>query len=284
MKKETRNLVIFFLATFIWTWACYAPIAITGNSPYQMPWMILLIAGGAGPSIIGVVMVLMTFDKEQRPEYWRRCFSFKRVKLAWYAVIFLMFPVLYALSIVGDKALGGALPGMDQLKSLLLNPIMIPLAALISFMSGPWSEEFGWRGYALEPITKRFGIIGGSIGLGAIWGVWHLPLYFMPATWHGQMGFKPAGFWTFILGSIGLALIMTWVYKNTNRSILAGMLLHFTSNFTSQLLAPVSDRVEVIRTILFLLVGLACCLLINLKTRLVKSKVSTNVKPEIINS
>jgi hypothetical protein len=25
MKKETRNLAIFFLATFIWTWAIYTP-------------------------------------------------------------------------------------------------------------------------------------------------------------------------------------------------------------------------------------------------------------------
>jgi hypothetical protein len=81
MKKETRNLSIFLVATFIWTWSCYTPIAVSGNSPYQMPWMILLILGGMGPSLVGVVMVLLSKDKEQRRDYWRRCFSFRQVSL-----------------------------------------------------------------------------------------------------------------------------------------------------------------------------------------------------------
>jgi membrane protease YdiL (CAAX protease family) len=42
------------------------------------------------------------------------------------------------------------MPGMKQFVSLMANPLMWPLAAFISFMSGPWSEEFGWRGYALD--------------------------------------------------------------------------------------------------------------------------------------
>lgn len=43
MDKTPRNLLIFFAATFAWTWACYAPMGLTGHSPYDMPWMILLI-------------------------------------------------------------------------------------------------------------------------------------------------------------------------------------------------------------------------------------------------
>jgi membrane protease YdiL (CAAX protease family) len=272
MKKETRNLILFFLATFIWTWVFYAPIVISRNSPYQMPWMILLILGGAGPSIVGVLMAMFTYQKRQRGEYWRRCFSPKRIKLFWWAVILLVFPLIYCITLLVDRAMGAVLPGILQLKGLIANPLTIPLAAFIGFMSGPWSEEFGWRGYALEPLLKRTGNIRGSILMGVIWGVWHLPLYFMPATWHGQMGFRLAGFWTFILMSIGLAMIMTWVYRNTNRSILAGMLLHFTSNFTANLFAPVSDRTEIVKAILYLVIGLAGCLLITHRVKQVESK------------
>ncbi len=179
MKKETRNLILFFAATFIWTWAFYIPIVISGGSLSQMPWMILLILGGMGPSLIGVAMVLFTYDKEQRRDFWRRCFSFKAIGLPWWLFIFLVFPAVFALSIVVDKALGGAVPGMEQFKNLMASPAMWPLAAFISFMSGPWSEEFGWRGLALKPMLRRFGVIPGSIALGVIWAVWHLPLYFM---------------------------------------------------------------------------------------------------------
>ena len=164
----------------------------------------------------------------------------------------------------------------------MANPMSWPLAAFISFMSGPWSEEFGWRGYALEPLLKHTGNIRGSLIMGMLWGVWHFPLFLMPATWHGQMGFKLAGFWTFILMSIGLSLIMTWVYRNTNRSILVGMLLHFASNFTGQLLAPISDRTEVVKSILYFVVGLTACLLFNRRTASEESKPITNTPVEKI--
>jgi membrane protease YdiL (CAAX protease family) len=259
MNKETRNLIIFLAATILWTWAFYAPIVAGGHSPYDMPWMILLILGGMGPSVVGVVMVLLMRDKEQRRDYWRRCFSFKRIGILWWLVILLAFPILYGLSIAIDVAMGGSLPGMELLKDLIANPAVIPLALFIRFMSGPWSEEFGWRGYALDRIIQPLGVIPGSIVLGAIWGVWHLPLFFMPATWHGQIGFALSGFWTFILLSMALSLFMTWVYQNTQRSILSGMMIHFTSNLTGQLLAPISERAEVVRVLVLLVVGIMMC-------------------------
>jgi membrane protease YdiL (CAAX protease family) len=261
MAKETRNLIVFFAATFIWTWAFYAPLAITGNSPYEMPWMILLILGGAGPSIVGIALVFLTYDKEQRGDYWRRSFSFRRISAAWWLVILLIFPAIIALSVLIDIVLGGSMPGMELALDLIANPVSIPLLVLLWFMSGPIPEEFGWRGYALDPLLKRFGAVSGSVILGTIWGVWHLPLFFMPATWHGQVGFAVYGFWMFIALSIGLALIMTLVYRHTNRSILSGLFLHFTSNFTANLVAPVSHDVEIVRSVVMLAVGLIACML-----------------------
>jgi membrane protease YdiL (CAAX protease family) len=261
--NESRKLTIFLAATFAWTWAFYAPLVVTGHSPYQMPWMILLILGGAGPSIVGVALVLLTYSPEERRDYWQRCFSLRRIRLLWWLVILLIFPALFGLSIVLDRAAGGPVPGMVQLRDLLANPAMWPLAALISFMSGPWSEEFGWRGVALDPLIRRFGLWTGTVLLGIVWAAWHLPLYFMPDTWHGQMGFKPAGFWLFVAYSVALSLIMTWIFVRTNRSILSGMLLHFTSNFTAQLLAPSSDGVEFWRAVLTLVVGAAGCVWLN---------------------
>jgi membrane protease YdiL (CAAX protease family) len=109
------------------------------------------------------------------------------------------------------------------------------------------------------------GLLAGTISLGLLWGVWHLPLFFMPNTWHGQIGFGLTGFWTFMLRSVGMALLMTWVYLNTDRSILSGMFMHFTSNFSGQLLARVSERVEVTESILIFAVGLTVCSLMTRK-------------------
>jgi membrane protease YdiL (CAAX protease family) len=81
----------------------------------------------------------------------------------------------------------------------------------------------------------------------------------MPDTWRGQIGWGLYGFWTNLIYTVGLAAVMTWVYLNTNRSILSAFLMHFTSNFAVNLIYPVSDNVHLIDACLFLLLGAAVC-------------------------
>ena len=260
MNKETRNLILFFTATFLATWITYFTIVINHWDPYTMPGMVFLLIGGSAPSWVAVIMVFITHDKEQRRDYFRRCISFRQVKLPYWAFILLVFPAIYAILIGIDMLMGGSLPGMINLKAYLAQPSILPLALFMSLLSGPWSEEFGWRGYSLDPLLKRFGVLRGSVILGFIWGIWHLPLFLMPETWHGQMGFKFAGFWTFMLYSIGLAMMMTWVYLGTNRSILTGFLMHLANNFTGNTVYPYSDRIEVMRMAILVILGLVLCI------------------------
>ncbi len=259
MKHATRNLLLFFSATFAATWAAYFTIILKHWDPFSMPGLPFLLLGGSAPSWVGVLMALFSFDPEQRKDYFRRCFSFRRIKLPYWAFIVCVFPLVFGLVLAVNALLGGALPGMVNLKAYLGAPWSLPLGLLIGFLSGPWSEEFGWRGYALDPLLKRFGVLPGSLLLGFIWGAWHLPLFFMPQTWHGQMGFGFAGFWTFLLFSIGLAMMMTWVYLRSGRSILSAFLLHLASNFTANLLLPYSNEVEILRMVAVLGLGLALC-------------------------
>jgi membrane protease YdiL (CAAX protease family) len=267
MKKDKLRTFLFFVITFLWTWACYVPLVITRSSPYQFPGVVLLILGGAGPSIVGVLTVLFTYSKAEKRAFWARCFDPRPIRWKAWLLIALFFPVLLAVSVAFDMLFGGNLPGMIQLKSLITNPVSIPLAALISFMSGPWSEEFGWRGVALTGLLRRFNLLVSSLILGTLWGVWHLPLYFMPDTWHGQMGFALSGFWSFMVMSVGLSLLMSLVYAHSGRSVLTGMLLHFASNFTAQLIAPSSDRVEIIRAVLLAITALVAFWIVEYRGR-----------------
>lgn len=262
MKKETRNLVLFFILTFIATYAAYFTIVINGWNPYSMPGMVFLLIGGSAPSWVAVLMVLFTYDKDQRRDYFLRCFSFRQIRLPYWAFIIFVFPLLFALLIALDVLTSGSLPGMINLKTFISQPWLLPLALFMSFLSGPWSEEFGWRGYSLDRLLNRFGILRGTLILGFIWGIWHLPLFFMPQTWHGQMGFKFAGFWTFMLYTFGLTMMMTWVYLTTDRSILSGFMMHLANNFTGNLIMPYSDRLEVFRALGMLALGSILMLLL----------------------
>lgn len=257
--KNVSHLRLFFLATFAATWTTYFTIVFQGWSPYAMPGLALFLVGGSAPSWVAVLMVLWTYPPAARRDYFRRCFAFKQINLPDWLFILFVFPLMYVFIITVDWLLGGSLPGMTNLKAFSAQPWLIPLALVIGFFSGPWSEEFGWRGYALDPLLDRFGIVRGSVLLGFLWGIWHLPLFFMPQTWHGQMNFRLAGFWTFMFYSIGLALLMTWVYLRTNRTILTGFLLHLASNFTANLFLPYADRLEILRMMVILVLGYALC-------------------------
>jgi len=46
-------------------------------------------------------------------------------------------------------------------------------------ITGPLCEELGWRGFVLPRLPKRFNPFTASLILGVIWGVWHLPSFFL---------------------------------------------------------------------------------------------------------
>jgi len=71
--------------------------------------------------------------------------------------------------------------------------------------------------------------------LGLLWGFWHLPGFFVPS----EMGaFNPVSFIFFVLISIFVRMLWTWVANKTNGSGLTGILLHASSNAVSLALIP----------------------------------------------
>jgi uncharacterized protein len=266
MSKETRNLILFFTATIAATYITYFTIVLNGWSPYQVPGVILFLIGGSAPTWVGFLLVFSTYTRDQRRDYFTRLIP-SRIPGRWWLIIVLIFPLIYGIVYAFNLLIGGSLPGMEPLQAYITQPSVLPFVVLIGLGSGPISEEFGWRGFALDPLMRRFGRIPGTMLLGLIWGLWHLGLFFMPQTWHGQLGFAFSGFFTFVLSSIGLALVMTWVHLNTNGSILAAILMHFFSNFTSTALSPHSDQAEVINMVVLIVLGLALCVSIVSKTQ-----------------
>ncbi len=260
MSKGTRNLILFFVATFVLTWACYFAIVIAGGNPYRMPWMLLFLLGGGAPSLVGILMVVFTYAPDQRRDFWHRSFSPRLIPPLWWLIIFAVPALLMGLTVAISRLLGDSAPGMIQWNQLAANPLSWPLAILMAFLSGPFAEEFGWRGYSLDPLLKRLGVLRASLLLGIIWCIWHLPMFWMPDTWRGQIGWGLYGFWMNLIYTVGLTGVMTWVYLNTHRSILSAFLMHFTSNFTANLVFPLSGQAELINACLFLVAGAAVCL------------------------
>jgi uncharacterized protein len=94
-------------------------------------------------------------------------------------------------------------------------------------------EEFGWRGYLLPRLLKRFSPLSSSLILGLIWG----------GLWHGYADFLGLGDkWLLIvlLGPVLLtcwSIVMTWAYQNTRGSLLLSLLLHMSISTSAYMLS-----------------------------------------------
>jgi CAAX protease family protein len=88
----------------------------------------------------------------------------------------------------------------------------------------------------LDRLQARCNALVSSLILGAIWALWHLPLFYIKDTYpHYSQGAWSLWFWLFMVEVIPTAVIYTWIFNNTRRSTLAAILFHFMSNVTAEL-------------------------------------------------
>jgi len=85
-------------------------------------------------------------------------------------------------------------------------------------------EEYGWRGYLLPRLMRRFSVFYSSIILGLIWGFWHFPAYLIGTGTPQDMSFFVFLLWV-ILGT----LFISWIYYYTT-SVLTSILAHISAN------------------------------------------------------
>jgi uncharacterized protein len=123
----------------------------------------------------------------------------------------------------------------------------------MGLITGPISEELGWRGFALDILQSRWGVLLSRLILGLVWWGWHLPLFFIVGTPQYRMGIGTIEFWFFLVNILPLSLIMTWFYNQTRRSILSAILLHYGFNVTANLLFPLSLQASIIFPVLLTL-------------------------------
>lgn len=266
MKTEANNssndLVLFLIITFAWTWGFgFAPLVLgLVGTPIGT---FLFYFGGGAPSVTALFIVFLTYSKEGKRDYFRRCFSFRYMGLKWLVFIIIYFALISFLGlIISTKLLGLEMPGMDFIHAIIRNPVNILPILLISLVSGPLNEEFGWRGYLLDKLFARFRFVGATLILGFIWGIWHLPWYFTPGqAQYDLLQTSLIDAILFIPSIMMLNFVVSFVYVKTKRSILAGALTHMFGNLlNSQLLSPYS--VEVGMTIRVIKVMFCVCIAI----------------------
>lgn len=217
---EGRQVSIFFALTFVLSW---------------FPWYMGLAPEvlAMGPSIAAFILVFMIGGKRGFVDLVRPFGRWRASLKLWGIAIFGM-AVLYLIGLGIHLLLGGELPPFTMIREELnLIPLYLVLVVLMPW-NGPVGEEFGWRGYALSRLQRRYGPLIASLVIGVIWGIWHLPTFFAPqgvlsamVSAVGLIFIIPYTFTT-----IANSIFMTWLYNRSNGSaLIAGIVWHAAINF-----------------------------------------------------
>jgi membrane protease YdiL (CAAX protease family) len=145
----------------------------------------------------------------------------------WWVPTILLCPL-----IIGGSLGIAALAGNNIPESYWISDPALILVnfVVILFTGGPLQEEFGWRGYALPRLQGRFNALVSSIIIGFMWGLWHLPYFFIGTELTYAYGIIPQ-----IITAILLSILLTWLFNNTGGSVLVALIFHNMFNLSNDM-------------------------------------------------
>lgn len=173
-----------------------------------------------------IVLICMWCDGAETRRIFGLSWQVERTAVPFY-IIFL-FVALYLgryffdLWICGDFKLWYETQTDSVLIREMIMFLQLPIFFLIGFLFY-FGEEYGWR-YFLQPIfQKKFGMLGGTLLVGLIWGVWHTPI-----DWPNGGGIWVA-MTTKTLYCMIVGMFFSFAYMMT-KSIWVVTMIHFLHN------------------------------------------------------
>ena len=229
-------LVAYFALAYLLAWPLMMPILISqrGVGWVELPEAVLGVAflgvTFAGPLPAALLMTGLTDGRSGVRALLRRMVQW-RVGIGWYLLVIVGYPLvnLAALSVVPEAA---ALNALLSNPSLLVS-MYVP-GVLVGLVFPSLGEEPGWRGFALPRLQRLYGPLLASLILGVLHALWHTPAYFVKGA-ISDNGFDLGVYLGNSLEIVAFTFIWTWLFNSASGSVLFAMLVHGTSNATSQL-------------------------------------------------
>lgn len=228
-RESSRQVRIFFICAFAATWGIglvglivprvfpSAP-AFSHTSPFF--WL-----AAYSVSLLGIGMTAYYDGAAGLRRLFGRLLPW-RTGPQWYVIVFggyglITFSAWYVARMFG--AAPASMPGARA--------VLIGLAATLVFDVGPVGEEFGWRGFALPRILEKYSPPVGTLILGTVHALWHIPLFFIASASQSHLSFP-----LFVTGTLSMAIIDTWLYLRTGANLLLAILVHLMGNYCSGIL------------------------------------------------
>src|SRR3712207_1273324 len=182
---KRHPLIAFFVLAYAVTWPL---IPLVSVSPlWGFPALF-------GPAFAAIIVVAVTDEGAGLQGLMGRVVRW-RVGVRWY-VVALGLPTILALAVVGLHLALGVQTSVDFGGLSVLNFVVFILII---------GEELGWRGYALPKMLAERSALAASLIVGALWGAWHLPTFFVPGARQYGLPFS-----AFVFLTMAYSVLIRW--------------------------------------------------------------------------
>ena len=217
----------FYVIVFVLTWSFWILAALTKDSNQSLA---LMFFGLCIPAITAILTVFTSKNTLLKKDFIRKITRLYQLKPFGIIVAIMTFAAVIVLSIVASVLFAGQ--SWNQFSFSDFSFSIRGSSALLTILLASIIEELGWRGYGEDAIASYYSWFKESIIFGMIWACWHLPLFFIPGTYHFSIleqgvnqGFGYLFGLNFLISVIPLGFLTTWVYVSNNRSMLACIIL-----------------------------------------------------------
>lgn len=262
--KEFRQAGIFLLTTVgLSFFVFWGPIAVlkvpTANfvtGAMGPIWAIILfIIGGFIPSLNGILLTAVYEGREGVRSLLRSSVQVKMGRKSY--ILSLAIAAYFALTLILiDTAQGHA---FDYSQFWLQLPSLLPLIIL-----GPFSEELGWRGFALKRLLKSANPITASLLVGLAWSLWHLPLFYIVGGSQYELGIP---FLPFLITVTSSSFAYTYLFILNRYSVFSAVFLHWVYTYTIQVISTGITRTDLYNWLEFVPALVLGCIFAFLLTR-----------------
>jgi uncharacterized protein len=221
-------VVSYVVVAYVLGWSWFIPLAVRGDVVRMGVGWPTHLPGLAAPALAAVVVTALVDGRAGLGDLWSRVTRW-RVGWGWWALVASTLG-LALVGVIAPLLTGGDVPSVAAFTRYSgigqIGPFGVVVAALLVNGLG---EETGWRGFAVERLLREHSFSRTALVVAVAWGGWHLPFFWLVA------GFRDMG--PLAIGwAVGLAagsVVLTWLYREGQRSVLLVAAWHTAFNLTS---------------------------------------------------
>ena len=246
-RLDLKALTAFFVLAYALSWAWVIPLAAVHEVVRRGVGWPTHIPALLGPAVAAVAVTAWTVGRPGVRDLLARMVRW-RVPARWWLAA--LSPLVFlGLALLAMAAAGQPWPASADFGRFSGIPAIGLVGVLLIILVGALGEEAGWRGYALPQLQRRFSPLASSLILAVGWFGWHLPQFFVIATYRD---FSPVQYVGMFLGLACGAVVLTWLYNRSGGSILLVAVWHGLYNVVSGTQAATGVLAAVVSTLIMI--------------------------------